>query len=360
MRIARWSHETTVGEGFVIDDRVVAFPDGSTVADILAGGLDAARAALARVHDDAGTPLSDVRLLAPLMPASVRDFVAFEEHVEGVSAGVEGKSHVADEWYEAPTFYFTNPHTILGPGDVLRPPVTERLDFELEVAVVVGGPSTGSGTGGPGSATGETAAPGSATGAAGSATGAAGSATGWSNLTPEGAASVIFGYTIMNDWSARDLQGREMKVRLGPAKGKDFGTALGPWIVTADELEPFLDVDGFLAIRAEVYVNGELIGEDLVSNAGWPFPEFVAYASRNARVVPGDVLGSGTVGNGGCLGELWGRNGGLVPPPLREGDEVRMVVEGIGELVGTVGAAVPAPEVPPARPRPRVRRREEP
>ena len=269
-------------------------------------------------------PLADVRLLAPLLPASVRDFVAFEEHVEGVSAGVEGKSHVADEWYQAPTFYFTNPHTILGPGDVLRPPVTERLDFELEVAVVVGGTRD----------------------------------VGESNLTPEDAASVIFGYTIMNDWSARDLQGREMKVRLGPAKGKDFGTALGPWIVTADELEPYLDADGFLAIRAEVYVNGELIGEDLVSNAGWPFPEFVAYASRNSRVVPGDVLGSGTVGNGGCLGELWGRNGGLVPPPLREGDDVRMVVEGIGELVGTVGAAVPAPDVPPARPRPRLRHRE--
>jgi 2-keto-4-pentenoate hydratase/2-oxohepta-3-ene-1,7-dioic acid hydratase in catechol pathway len=325
MRIARWSHETTVGEGFVVDDRVVAFPDGSTVADILAGGLDAARAAFARVHDDVGTPLSDVRLLAPLVPASVRDFVAFEEHVEGVSAGVEGKSHVADEWYEAPTFYFTNPHTILGPGDVLHPPVTQRLDFELEVAVVIGGTRD----------------------------------VGESNLTPEDAASVVFGYTIMHDWSARDLQGREMKVRLGPAKGKDFGTALGPWIVTADELEPYLDADGFLAIRAEVYVNGELIGEDLVSNAGWPFPEFVAYASRNSRVVPGDVLGSGTVGNGGCLGELWGRNGGLVPPPLQEGDEVRMVVEGIGELVGTVGAAVPAPDVPPARPRPRLRRREE-
>ena len=130
------------------------------------------------------------------------------------------------------------------------------------------------------------------------------------NLTPEAAASHIFGYTIMNDWSARDLQAREMKVRLGPAKGKDFGTSLGPWIVTADELAPFLDDDGFLAVRAEVFVNGELIGEDLVSNMGWPFPELVAYASRNSRVVPGDVLGSGTVGNGGCLGELWGRAGG--------------------------------------------------
>ena len=102
-------------------------------------------------------------------------------------------------------------------------------------------------------------------------------------------------------------------------------------------------------------VNGELIGEDLVSNMGWPFPELVAYASRNSRVVPGDVLGSGTVGNGGCLGELWGRRGELTPPPLREGDEVRMVVEGIGELVARVGAAVPAPELPPARPRSRTR-----
>jgi 2-keto-4-pentenoate hydratase/2-oxohepta-3-ene-1,7-dioic acid hydratase in catechol pathway len=320
MRIARWESGGAVGEGFVVGDRVVPFPDGETVAGILAGGLDAARAAFARIDRSGGTALADVRLLAPLVPASVRDFVAFEEHVEGVSAGVEGKSFVAPEWYEAPTFYFTNPHTILGPGGTLRPPVTERLDFELELAVVVGGE--------PGA-----------------------------NLDPEAAASRIFGYTIMNDWSARDLQGREMKVRLGPAKGKDFGTSLGPWIVTADELEPFLDADGFLAVRAEVRVNGELIGEDLVSNMGWPFPELVAYASRNSRVVAGDVLGSGTVGNGGCLGELWGRNGGLIPPPLGEGDEVRMTVEGIGELVGLVGEAVPAPELSPARPRPRARHR---
>ncbi|MGZ8804848.1 MAG: fumarylacetoacetate hydrolase family protein, partial [Microbacterium sp.] len=106
-----------------------------------------------------------------------------------------------------------------------------------------------------------------------------------------------------------------------------------------------------------VFVNGDLIGEDLVSNMGWPFPEVVAYAARNSKVVPGDVLGSGTVGNGGCLGELWGRAGGLTPPPLSEGDEVRMVVEGIGELVARVGAAVPAPSLRPARPRPRNRSR---
>ena len=105
-------------------------------------------------------------------------------------------------------------------------------------------------------------------------------------------------------------------------------------------------------MRAEVFVNGELIGEDLVSNMGWPFPELVAYAARNSRVVPGDVLGSGTVGNGGCLGELWGRAGGLTPPPLAEGDEVRMVVEGIGELVGSRRCRRAAPALPPRAPAP--------
>jgi 2-keto-4-pentenoate hydratase/2-oxohepta-3-ene-1,7-dioic acid hydratase in catechol pathway len=320
MRIARWSGaDGAVAEGFVIGDRVVPFPDGATVAGVLGRGLDAALALAGRVDAAGGEVLADVQLLAPLVPASVRDFVAFEEHVEGVSASVDGKSEVVPEWYQAPTFYFTNPHTILGPGEPVRPPVTARLDFELELAAVIGGVDGSNGA----------------------------------NLTPEDAASHIFGYTIMNDWSARDLQSREMKVRLGPAKGKDFGTSLGPWIVTADEFA--LDAEGFLPVRAEVYVNDELIGEDLVSNMGWPFPVLVAYASRNSRVVPGDVLGSGTVGNGGCLGELWGRAGSLTPPPLAEGDVVRMVVDGIGELTGAVGPAVAAPELPAARPRPRAR-----
>ena len=323
MRIARWRQGADTGEGFVVDDRVVPFPDGLTVADVLAQGLDAAHALFARA-DAAGTPLEDVQLLAPLVPGAIRDFVTFEEHVEGVSAGVEGKSEVVPEWYQAPTFYFTNPHTVLGPDEPVRPPVSQRLDFELELAAVIGGVEGSDGA----------------------------------NLTPDAAASHIFGYTIMNDWSARDLQAREMKVRLGPAKGKDFGTSLGPWIVTADELAPFLDEDGFLAVQAQVFINGILTGEDLVSNMGWPFPDLVAYAARNSRVVPGDVLGSGTVGNGGCLGELWGRAGGLTPPPLAEGDEVRMVVEGVGELTARVGAAVAAPPLPAARPRPRNRRRE--
>ncbi|MEO8261659.1 MAG: fumarylacetoacetate hydrolase family protein [Pseudolysinimonas sp.] len=319
MRIARWQGKRGTGEGFIDGDWVLPFPDGLTVAEVLAGGL----AALSDVRSRAtgqGEPLGDVTLLAPLVPASIRDFVTFEEHVEGVSASVDGASEVVPEWYDAPTFYFTNPHTVLGPGAVMSPPITERLDFELEIAAVLGGED---GT----------------------------------NLDATAAASRIFGYTIMNDWSARDLQGREMKVRLGPAKGKDFATTLGPWIVTADELAPFLDIDGFLAVRAEVRVNGALVGDDLVSNMGWPFPELIAYASRNSRVVAGDVLGSGTVGHGGCLAELWGRSGELVPPPLKSGDEVRMTVEGLGELVGLVGDGVPAPAIPHARRRTRARTR---
>ncbi|MGO2189085.1 MAG: fumarylacetoacetate hydrolase family protein [Microbacterium gubbeenense] len=317
MRIGRWERDGVREDGFIEDAGVVPFPDALAVADVLAGGLSAVAGLRARAGDPIA-PLGAVTLRAPLDPPSVRDFVAFEEHVEGVSAGVEGTSHVADEWYEAPTFYFTNPHTIRGPGEVIAPPETRRLDFELEVAAIVGGPGGG-------------------------------------DLDPDEAGRALFGYTIMNDWSARDLQAREMRVRLGPCKGKDFAMSLGPWIVTADELDDFHDGDGFLAVRAEVFVNGELIGEDLVSNMGWPFRELVAYASRNSRIVPGDVLGSGTVGNGGCLGELWGR--GSEVAPLVQGDEVRMVVEGIGELIGSVGEPVPHVELPRARVRSRARRR---
>lgn len=329
MRIARWRHGDVDGEGFVVGDEVVGFADGSTVAEVLAAGLDAARVLereTAQAHAPGrvpGVPLDEVTLLAPLVPATIRDFVAFEEHVEGVTASVDGRSEVVPEWYEAPTFYFTNPHTVRASGETVRPPETARLDFELELAAVIGGVP-----GRPGE-----------------------------NLTVDEAGSHIFGYTVMNDWSARDLQSREMKVRLGPCKGKDFATTLGPWIVTADELDGFVDGDGFLAVRAEVFVNGALIGQDLVSNMGWPFAALVAYASRNSVVVPGDVLGSGTVGNGGCLAELWGRTGGLTPPPLVAGDEVRMVIEGVGEIVNVVGHPLAAPSIGHASLRSRSRTR---
>jgi 2-keto-4-pentenoate hydratase/2-oxohepta-3-ene-1,7-dioic acid hydratase in catechol pathway len=323
VRIARWTHDGAVDEGFVVGDDVVPFPRGLSVADVLAAGLAELPALAEEADAGASVPLGDVELLAPLLPASVRDFVAFEEHVEGVTASIDGASHVVDEWYEFPTFYFSNPHSIIATGAELRPPTSERLDFELEVGAVIG------------------AVPGSE----------------GRDLSPEETAGHIFGYTIFNDWSARDIQGREMKVRLGPAKGKDFATTLGPWIVTADEFADRVDDDGFLPIGMEVFVNGDRIGRDLLSNMGWPFGDLIAYASRNSRVVPGDVLGSGTAGNGGCLAELWGRAGELIPPPLAAGDEVVMRVEGIGEIRNVVGAPHPVPDIPPARLRPRARER---
>jgi 2-keto-4-pentenoate hydratase/2-oxohepta-3-ene-1,7-dioic acid hydratase in catechol pathway len=146
-----------------------------------------------------------------------------------------------------------------------------------------------------------------------------------------------------------------MRVGLGPAKGKDFASTLGPWLVTADEFEPYRDAEGFLRLRMSVEVNGVEVGRDLLSNMGWPFEELVAYASRGTVVRPGDVLGSGTCGNGGCLAELWGRSGTQLPPPLCPGDIVTMTVEGIGRISNRVVVGRAPVQIPRARPRPRDR-----
>lgn len=321
MKVARWVHDGRVEEGFVDGELVFAMP-GSTVADLLAMGLDAALVVGAEtVSSQPSRSLADVRLLVPLVPTSVRDFVAFEEHVEGVVQNVDGAAVVDPAWYDLPTFYFTNPHSLLATGEQVVPPRTERLDYELEVGAVIGAVVGSDG----------------------------------SSLTAEQGSDAIFGYTIVNDWSARDVQAREMKVRLGPAKGKDFGTTVGPWIVTADEFVDKHDEQGFLSIDMRVSVNGVPYGDDLLSNMSWTFGELVAYASRNTRVLPGDLLGSGTCGRG-CLSELWGRSGELTPAPLAAGDEVHMTVEGIGEIRTVVAASPSVPYVPPARFRPRTRR----
>ncbi|WP_249998374.1 fumarylacetoacetate hydrolase family protein [Actinoplanes sp. M2I2] len=309
-----------VRAGVVGDAGLHPLPDGTTVLGLVRAGLPAALDAGAAALPGEAVPLSSVRLLPPLEPPTVRDFVAFEEHVEGVVASVGDGAGVAPEWYEAPTFYFTNPYALVGAhDDVPVPPGSRLLDFELEVAVVIGRDGA--------------------------------------SLSPAQAREHVFGYTILNDWSARDLQRREMKVNLGPAKGKDSATTLGPWLVTADELEPFRDADGFLALDLRVAVNGIGIGHDLLSNMGWPFEELIAYASRGTRVRAGDVLGSGTCGNGGCLAELWGRRGAVDPPPLQPGDVVEMTVEGIGTIRNRVVPGLELPPVRPARPRPRLRRR---
>ena len=308
------------GCGVVDEAGIHPLPPGVTVLDLVRAGLPAAIEAGRAALGNPAVPTDSVRLLPPLQAPTVRDFVAFEEHVEGVTAGVGDSAGVVPEWYQAPTFYFTNPYALVGPyDDVAVPPGSSLLDFELEVAVVVGRDGA--------------------------------------SLAPSQAADHVFGYTIMNDWSARDLQRREMRVQLGPAKGKDSATTLGPWLVTADELEPYRDADGFLALELSASVNDVRVGHDLLSNMGWPFEELISYASRGTWVRAGDVLGSGTCGNGGCLGELWGRNGRLDPPPLRPGDVVELTVEGIGTIRNRVVPGIELPPVRAARPRPRVRKR---
>jgi 2-keto-4-pentenoate hydratase/2-oxohepta-3-ene-1,7-dioic acid hydratase in catechol pathway len=320
MRFATWEAAGRVSAGVVSDAGLHELPARATVLDLVRAGLPAALEAGTAALRGPAVPLDSVRLLPPLQAPTVRDFVAFEEHVEGVVKGVGDGGGVVPEWYEAPTFYFTNPYALVGAhDDVPVPPGCHLLDFELEVAVVVGKDGA--------------------------------------SLTPEIAREHVFGYTILNDWSARDLQRREMKVLLGPAKGKDSATTLGPWLVTADELEPFRDDEGFLALDMRVSVNGAEVGQDLLSNMGWPFEELIAYASRGTEVRAGDVLGSGTCGNGGCLGELWGLRGELSPPPLQPGDVVEMAVEGIGTIRNRVVPGLDLPPVLPARTRPRNRKR---
>ncbi|MEQ6901469.1 fumarylacetoacetate hydrolase family protein [Nocardioides sp. YIM 152588] len=289
----------TLRSGPAVLSEAGAHPLPESVGALVAGGLDRALEIGGRALRGRPEPYDEADLVLPFRPAAVRDFVTFESHVEGVRRSVDGSSGVPEAWYDAPTFYFTNPHALYGPGAAVPRPATCRaLDFELEVGVVLG--------------------------------------AGGSTLTEREAADAVFGYTIVNDWSARDLQSREMQVGLGPAKGKDFATSIGPWIVTADELAAHADGDGFLDLDCRVSVNGSLVGRDRLAHMRWTFPQMIAYASRDSRVVAGDLLASGTTGGGGCLAELWGRRGEQSPPPLEPGDRVTMEVEGLGTLTGSV------------------------
>ncbi len=236
-------------------------------------------------------PLSELRTLAPVPePPSVRDFYAFEGHV-AAGAARRGKE-IAPHWYEAPAFYFSNPAAILGPGDpVRRPEATRMLDFELEIAAVIG-------------------------------------------IPPGGGELAIAGFTLMNDWSARDVQAAEVTVGLGPAKAKDFATSLGPVLVTPDDL-PF--VDGRLKTKAQVEVNDVLISRSDAGEMHFSWPEVVAHAVRDTRLRPGDVLGSGTLA-GGCLFELgpFAPEPGAEPRWLEPGDVVALEAEGLGRLESPV------------------------
>ena len=277
--------------GALIGEAVVDLPElvgdegfPTTMETLVATGpvaLAAADKALSRA-DPAEHALGDARLLVPILPSSIRDFLAFEDHVKAGSA--RRNEPVPDAWYEMPIYYKGNHRSVYGPDeDVPYPSFTEELDYELEVACILGGRGR--------------------------------------DLDAEAASQLIFGYTLMNDWSARDIQRKEMAVRLGPAKGKDFATSLGPCIVTADELDPS-------SVKLTARVDGEVWSEGSLGDAHWTFPQMIAHVSRDEDVWPGDLYGSGTFG-GGCGLDL-GRF--LVP-----GMTVELEATGIGILRSTIG-----------------------
>jgi fumarylacetoacetate (FAA) hydrolase len=226
-------------------------------------------------------------------PTSIRDFMAFEEHVRNARARRGAK--VPAEWYEGPTFYFTNsaPSALFGDGAVVpRPSCTQMLDVELEVAVVIG--------------------------------------VAGRDIPADRAEQHIAGLTIYGDWSARDVQRREMAVGLGPCKAKDFAQSLGPALVPLSDLEDVHVGQGRWDLAMDLVINGTRVGGGNLRDIHYDLCELVAYASQDVTLEEGDVLGSGTVGTG-CLLEHPDRAW------LQPGDEVELRVERLGVLHATVG-----------------------
>jgi fumarylacetoacetate (FAA) hydrolase len=279
-------------------------PESDTVQVLVdADPDDLPEVCLARPPVPVGAPrhrIEELRFLPPIArPPSVRDFMAFEDHVRNARSGVG--QPMDPEWYDQPVFYFSNPNAILGDGATVRPPrVSRALDYELEVAAVIGRPAR--------------------------------------NLdgTDPDALRCIAGFTLMNDWSARDLGAKEMKQGLGPAKAKDFATSLGPWITTPDEFEPA--GPGRFAETVTARLNGKLSSEASTASMHFSWLDILARASADADLLPGDVIGSGTCG-GGCLLELRILHGREQYPWLKAGDTIELESSRLGRLRNEVGAA---------------------
>jgi fumarylacetoacetate (FAA) hydrolase len=236
---------------------------------------------------------ADLRFGPPILqPPSLRDFYAFEGHVRTMWERRGGT--VPDAWYRIPIFYFSNVSEIRGPGDpVWRPAASQELDYELEVAALIDTPVH--------------------------------------DLPAERGEEAIGGYLVFNDWSARDLQREETTVRLGPAKGKDFATSIGPWLVTPDELADARAGKGYnLAMTATV--NATELSRGRWADAQFSFGEMIARASADVHLRPGDLIGSGTVGTG-CLLEV---RDAILKRYLEPGDEVTLAVERLGTLTTPV------------------------
>jgi 2-keto-4-pentenoate hydratase/2-oxohepta-3-ene-1,7-dioic acid hydratase in catechol pathway len=289
--------------GLVVDSQVHALADGATLLGLL--GDDGERLAVAAQtarDDPSGVfALDDVALRSPIpLPPTVRDFYAFEQHVK--TARKRRGLEMDPDWYELPVFYFSNPYAVDGDGDdVVVPPGSSELDFELEVAAIIG--------------------------------------RGGSELAPDEAEDHIAGFCVMNDWSARDIQRREMKLSMGPVKGKDFATTLGPMLVTPDEIADTRSGRAY-DLTMTATVNGREYSRASLAEIFWSFGEMISYASRGTRVEPGDVIGSGTCGTG-CILELALVHGSDAYPWLQPGDEVVLTVDRLGSLRNHIVAGAP-------------------
>ena len=308
--------------GFLIDEKVY---DAETLHPELAGNMslflafwdDMYPVALegvrmvteGRIGSNKALPVESLQLLAPVpFPTSCRDGYAFRQHV--AAARRNRKVDMIAEFDQYPIFYFTNHQSITGPGAVsCMPDHFEKLDFELEAAIVICKEGR--------------------------------------NIKAADADAYIGGLMIMNDWSARRLQMEEMLLNLGPAKGKDFATSIGPWLVTLDELQQFETAakEGHVGkswnLRMRCAVNGVEVSSGNLSDMDWTFAEIIERASYGVTLQPGDVIGSGTVGTG-CFLELNG-TGKLHNPAYKEqwlqpGDVVEMELDALGKLHNTVVA----------------------
>ena len=304
MKLLTYDTETGPRCGVLQNDDVVDVSalvgDGRPLPDVRAllelGGspVDRVRDALAKNVAAPRVPLADVRLRSPILqPPTVRDFIVYEEH-----ASNQGTREPNEVWYRMPVFYFSNPLCIYGTdSEIPFPSASQQFDYELEIGCVIGREGR--------------------------------------NVPAADALEYIAGFTLFNDWSARDLQVDEMAFGLGPAKGKDTASSIGPWLVTTDELAPYLK-DGRLHLRCEVRVNGDhWLKDGAAEDAYYTFGDMVERASKDSRIVPGDVIGSGTVGGGSIREAI--RKGYEKARFLEPGDVVEHEVEAIGVLRGTIG-----------------------
>ena len=268
--------------------------------EFLQGGKEQLQLAKAAVENESPTiSTEDAKLISPVPnPPSVRDAYAFRQHV--ATARQNRGLEMIPEFDEIPIFYFTNHHAIFGEGDFpVRQRHTEKLDFELECAAVIGKSGR--------------------------------------NISIEKADDYTAGFMIMNDLSARVLQMQEMKLNLGPAKGKDFGSSFGPWLVTKDELEPYRrsspDGDRY-DLRMKAFVNNIQVSEDTLANMTWTFAQIIERVSYGVDIFPGDIIGSGTCGTG-CFLEL---NGSKITDNqwLNPGDTVSLEIDGLGTLTNKI------------------------